>query len=59
MSRKLKGHGPRITATYTNRALIAKNRFKVSKDWRIEGNRLVSSVGEEIVFYPGKKRGRT
>ena len=51
----MKGKGPHIEATYTNPAHVSGHTFRVSMDWHIEGSRLVSSVGEEITFQPGKK----
>ena len=44
-----------VEATYTNPAHLTGKLFRVSKDWHIEGSILVSSVGEQIVFAPGKK----
>jgi len=44
-----------MEATYTNRAHISGKMFRTSNTWHIEGNKLVSRVGEEITFQPVKK----
>lgn len=44
-----------IVAEYTNHNLLFGNRWRVSKVWRIDGSRLVSDIGEEIVLLPAKE----
>jgi hypothetical protein len=46
-----------IVAEYINphHNRVADNLWRVSNVWRIEGSRLVSDVGEEIVLLPVKE----
>ena len=43
-----------IEVIYINRSHIQGRWFRESHVWHIEGNRLVSSVGEEITFHPAE-----
>lgn len=44
-----------IVAVYSNPNKLAHNWWRASNIWYIDGNRLRSDVGEEIVLLPTKE----